>query len=99
MATKGKSFKENLSGNLNPAMQFISTPTEEPERGAETKEPPKGYKANPLYIETKSRRVQLLLQPSLYEKLKAGAASHGDSVNEYVHSLLEDAMGAERREQ
>ena len=93
MAAKGKSFKDNLSGNLNPAMQFISTPTEEEK--TDTKEPHAGYKINPLYIETKSRRVQLLLQPSLYERIKARAAAEGHSINECVHSPLEETLNEE----
>ena len=30
-----------------------------------------GYKLNPLYIENRSKRLQLLVQPSLYNKVKA----------------------------
>ena len=44
-----KSFKDN------PALQFIST-TEEQPTAESTGKPPKGYKVNPLYVETKSRR-------------------------------------------
>lgn len=96
-----KSFKDN------PALQFIST-TETEETGQterteqETKtqprpaeKPPEGYKLNPLYVETKSRRLQLVLQPSLYERVKAGAAAAGLSVNEYVHQILDNATREE----
>lgn len=92
----------------NPALQFISnaeteTQPEEPEeretvqsqpRPAE--KPPEGYKLNPLYVETKSRRLQLVLQPSLYEKVKAGAKAAGLSVNEYVHQILDNATREEQ---
>jgi hypothetical protein len=78
-----KSFKDNL----NPAMQFISTPVEEK---PQTDSPPEGYKVNPLYIEKKSKRLQLLIQPSLYSKIKARADREGKSVNELIHSILED---------
>ncbi len=88
----------------NPALQFISTA--ETETQPEEREPmpaqpkpsqklPKGYKLNPLYVETKSRRLQLVLQPSLYDKVKAGAAAAGLSVNEYVHQILENATREE----
>lgn len=88
----------------NPALQFISTT--EPETQPEEREPkpaqpkptgkpPEGYKLNPLYVETKSRRLQLVLQPSLYDKVKAGAAAAGLSVNEYVHQILENATREE----
>lgn len=85
-----KSFKDNL----NPAMRFISTPAEDQPTApikADRAEIPEGYKLNPLYIETKSKRLQLLVQPSLYEKVKAMAADQGTSVNELIHSILEDA--------
>lgn len=57
--------------------------------------PPAGYRKNPLFIENKSRRLQLLVQPSLYKELKAGAEKNGVSVNEYVHRLLKAAMQKE----
>jgi predicted DNA binding CopG/RHH family protein len=86
-----KSFKENLSGNLDPVMQFISVP--EMEKQQQENEPLKRtYKTNPFYIETKIRRVQLLLQPSLYAKVKAKAILRKSSINEYIHSILEDTL-------
>ena len=54
-----------------------------------------GFKANPLYVETKSRRMQLLVRPSLYEAIKARATTEGTSVNELVHSILEAAIKGE----
>lgn len=94
-----KSFKDN------PALQFISTAEEETETRQEetktitlpqpTEKPPEGYKLNPLYVETKSRRLQLVLQPSLYERVKAGAKAAGLSVNEYVHQILDNATREE----
>jgi hypothetical protein len=84
-----KSFKDNLA----PAMQFISTPVEErPQIDA----PPEGYKVNPLYIEKKSKRLQLLIQPSLFGKVKARADREGKSVNELIHSILEDETREEQ---
>ena len=89
-----KSFKDN------PALQFISNPEPEETTPAErepvrmprpTEKPPAGYKLNPLYVETKSRRLQLVVQPSLYSKVKAGADAAGLSVNEFVHQILDDA--------
>lgn len=70
----------------NPAMQFISTPTEE----ETTATAPAGYKPNPLYIEKRSKRLQLLLQPSLYEKVKQRADTQGCSVNDLIHTILEN---------
>lgn len=100
---KKKSFIDN------PALQFISTAGEEeakadgldpttPQPTTPPKpagKPPAGYKRNPLYVETKSRRLQLVLQPSLYDRVKAGAVAAGLSVNEYVHKILENATREE----
>jgi len=105
MASK-KSFK----ADINPAMQFISQPEEAPQEEAtvtnsltqsDTTPPtlkgaiPSGFKPNPLYIETKSRRLQLLVQPSLYDRLKARATQEGKSINELVNSFLEDGLKGE----
>lgn len=81
-----KSFKDN------PALQFISTAETEAQP---TEKPPEGYKLNPLFVETKSRRLQLVLQPSLYERVRAGAAAAGLSVNEYCHQILDEATREE----
>ena len=50
--------------------------------------PPEGYKLNPLFIETKSKRLQLLLQPSLLEEIRLQAKERATSVNAYVHTIL-----------
>ena len=105
MAATSKSFREQF----NPAMQFISTPAAEaanpePASPAESPAPqplqrrsaaPQGFKPNPAYIETKSRRLQLLMQPSLHDKIKAAARAQGCSVNEYIHHILEAATEGE----
>lgn len=82
MAQK-KSFKADLS----PAMQFISTPAAE--------ETPAGYKVNPLYIEKRSKRLQLLVQPSLFDQIKARADAERCSVNDMIHRVLENAVKGE----
>jgi len=84
MASK-KSFK----ADINPTMQFISA---QPEATLSASAAPDGFRINPLYVETKSRRLQLLVQPSLHQKLKARATAEGKSVNELVHSILEHAL-------
>lgn len=40
--------------------------------------------------ETRTRRVQLVLAPSLYAKLKTAAHKQETSINDYIHSLLEE---------
>lgn len=89
--TQKKSFK----AELNPAMQFISTPAEETETREDTpraKDAPEGYKVNPLYIEKRSKRLQLLVQPSLYDKIKTQADAEGCSVNDFIHRALENVV-------
>jgi len=82
-----KSFKDDM----NPALQFISAP-EEASEGADDGGPPAGYKKNPKYIENKSRRVQLLMQPSLHQRIKARAELEGKSFNDLANILLEEAL-------
>ena len=85
--------KKSFKAELNPAMQFISTPTEDERKVTTATAPaPEGYKVNPLYIEKRSKRLQLLVQPSLYDKIKAQADAEGCSVNDLIHRVLEDAV-------
>ena len=86
--------KKSFIDKGNPALQFISTATS-PELTRESAETPDGYKLNPLYIEIKSRRLQLVVQPSLHERVKARAKAGGLSVNEYVHQILDKATKEE----
>ena len=105
MADRKKTFASQLDAEqFNPAMQFISAgapapaqPEPQP-RGSRTapretprEAPPAGYRMNPLYIENKTRRVQLLLKPSIYEAVKARAEAEGVSVNELINVILETA--------
>jgi len=78
--------KKNFKNEVNPALQFISGSEEE---NQEAKATP--MKRNPLYIETKSKRVQLLLQPSLHSKLKIISEQKGSSLNDLIHTILEQA--------
>ncbi|MCL2773660.1 MAG: hypothetical protein FWD71_09950 [Oscillospiraceae bacterium] len=88
--------KKTFKNELNPALQFISTNSETNEKQElETEEsisPATAFipmKRNPLYIETKSKRVQLLMQPNLYNILKETAAQKGTSLNDLIHTILE----------
>lgn len=57
---------------------------------------PDGYKVNPLFIEKRTKRVQIIMQPSVFEKAKAKAEQSGKSFNDYVHVLIEkDLDGGE----
>ena len=91
-----KTFKDN------PALQFISKAEEEEKEVTPAQEAPttaakapEGYKLNPLYVETKTRRLQLVLQPSLFDRVKKEAKKCGLSVNEYVNRILDEATKRE----
>lgn len=95
MAQK-KTFLQDIE---NPAELYISKPAETP-APAQTEEAPagevpEGYHANPLFIENKSKRLQLLTKPSTAEKLRAKAQREGRSVNDIVNTILEDALREE----
>lgn len=86
----GKTFKNN------PALQFISQQTEEPperhpgstrRKPTAPEKPPQGYKQQ--YVETKTKRVQIVLRPSLYDQVKAAAKKEKMSVNEFISQSLE----------
>lgn len=89
-----KTFKENIA----PAIKFISQKNidevNEQNKNIHIRSeiPPKGYKNNPAFIETKSKRLQLLIQPSLHEKLKEKAQSKDISVNELANIILKQAL-------
>lgn len=86
--------KKSFINRDNPALNFISAAREEdpaPAPAATDRKAPEGYKKNPMFVEKKTRRLQLVLQPSLYERVKAAAERNGSSVNDYIHSLLEEA--------
>ena len=81
----------------NPAMNFISPESIEAVDGKKQKKPakkrskaPEGYKPNPEYIETKSKRVQILVQPSVHEAVKAKAKAEGISTNEAINEALRE---------
>lgn len=99
------SRKRPIISEDNPVMNFISNTsieepdTQEPEplpSGADegAGEIPEGYRINPLFIEKKTKRVQLIMQPSLYAKLKREADEENTSFNNYIHDLLRSYINA-----
>lgn len=88
-----KNFLDSAVLNLdNPALNFINTTenTNNIDKQTKTKQNiPDGYKLNPEYIEIKSKRVQLVLRPSIFEKAKNKANVQQISLNEYIHRLIE----------
>lgn len=93
-----KTFKDAIT---NPAMNFITLPEEDQalteEEQTPQHKPPAGYKLNRDLIETKSRRLQLMIQPSLYDKVKAKAEAESSSVNDWIHKALEKATKGSKR--
>ena len=86
--------------DANPAMAFISTAentedfalTQPTKEDLEAKENSSSVpmKRNPEYIETNSKRVQLLMLPSLYDAIKKEATAKDISVNEMMHEILKN---------
>jgi hypothetical protein len=64
----------------------VSSPPTSPQK------PPEGFKVNPIYVEKRSRKVVLMLQPSLYDKVKKQADKENRSVNDWAISILEQAF-------
>lgn len=95
----GKNFTDS------PAMQFISKESidkvdkpEKPKKQTSEKSTPKGgrkapegYKPNPEFIETKSKRVQILMQPSLHSKAKEISEELGISLNDFISRAIQEA--------
>lgn len=104
---RDKAEAKRTSAN-NPAMMFITPPEEEeapetrtPKAPAQKRRKAEGA-ASPLQAEApmrapqgreaKTRRLQLLLTPSLYEAVKERADAEGLSVNETIGELLLSAL-------
>ncbi len=86
--------KKTFTGLNNPALQFISIPTE-----ADSHTPVVTtatiIKQKSESTETKSRRLQLLMRPSLHIKLKNIAVSNGLSLNDLINATLEASTNGE----
>lgn len=83
----------------NPAMAFISKKSQDMEEKhlkVDEEKPPKGYKMDPKYVETKSKRVGILIQPSVFERLKEFAYEKRISVNEAINEAVRQYIETER---
>lgn len=94
-------MSKNFSKEINPALAFISRVESKTEHKTlpneeATEQKNNNYKKNPIYVETKSKRVQLLIKPSVYNKLKTFAMEQDISVNEIINRVLEDFVSKER---
>lgn len=84
----------------NPALNFISRETIEevdgkPEGFQFTGKAPEGYRINHAYIETRSKRLQLLVQPSLEKKYRDLSKQYGVSFNDLINRVLYKALSTD----
>ena len=90
-----KGFKQPKVA-IAPELQFISQESieaaEQEEQGAAGQQRQQGFQYIPKHKETRSKRVQLVLQPSVYAKLKARADAAGASFNDYCHAIFEEIV-------
>lgn len=87
--------KKTFKNDLNPALQFINTSANKENQEQESQNiiyTVVPMKRNPLYIETKSKRIQLLIQPSLHSKLKEICEQEETSLNDLIHTILEKSI-------
>ena len=87
-----KTFKDAVRAKAaeNPALQFISQPITYQREETPSASAPIQKKAQER--EGKTRRVQLLLTPSLYEAIRNRAAEERRSVNDLISIILEDNL-------
>ncbi len=88
----GREKAEDLNEELKKDVDLSS---QEEETNVKVKimiktEVPKGIKNNPEYIETKSKRVQLLMQPSTVEGIKKIAKKKKTSMNDLINFIVKD---------
>lgn len=70
-------------------------------RGTRPKTPRKRIRVpgqGTAYVETRSRRLQLLIQPGLYDLVKARAVEESASVNDIIHYILEEEFSRRLRD-
>jgi len=89
---KGKAFDRLKKREPEPEHLPDLMQQAEPEGNFTRGELPEGYKLNPKYIEKRTKRIQLVVQPSLYDKLKAAADAAGLSLNEYANQAFKDKL-------
>lgn len=77
--------KKDIRPTINPMAQFTQPAT--PAR-QETPAQPEAIRISAEKPETKSKRYNLLLYPSLYMKLKERAEETGISINDLINQVL-----------
>lgn len=84
-----KSFKNDIS---NPALSYLqpADPVEVQQAYERNQAEPERKRTSG---ESKTRRVQLLMQPSLHKAIEEQANHEGTSVNAWIHETLKKAIG------
>lgn len=86
--------KKSFNEITNPALQFMTQPEGERTAAAEPTDKAADFKGlkrsrKPSTEETKSKRLNLLMLPSVYDSISKLATMQRTSVNELVNSLLQ----------
>ena len=82
----------------NPAFEMISQGAKAPTKATATataeapKKAPKAKAFEPIKKETKSKKVLLLIKPSLLERIQAKADKYDMSTNELINQVLDQAI-------
>lgn len=88
-------MKKDFTNSLNiPALDFMSAETIAQEPAIAKKKAPKKKEtaAKAAKTEIKSRRVQLVLKPSLYEAMHEYCEENEISVNQYICKLIRNDL-------
>ena len=89
-------MKKNFTDN--PAFEMISQGAKAPTTATATATPeapkkaPKAKAFEPIKKETKSKKVLLLIKPSLLERIQAKADKYDMSTNELINQVLDQAI-------
>jgi len=84
----------------NPAFEMISQGAKAPTKATATatataeapKKAPKAKAFEPIKKETKSKKILLLIKPSLLERIQAKADKYDMSTNELINQVLDQAI-------
>jgi len=78
-----KSFKNN------PALQFVSSRIDASDEKSTENVPPPDWRVANSAPETRSKRFNMLIRPSVFSLLQKNAKEKNMSVNELINSLIE----------
>ena len=92
LISEGKREKKKESIELLEEKETTAQPTETTNINNTQEQQPaagnSGFSITPIQKEAKSKRVNLVLQPSVYAKAQRIAKRHGVSFNEMINQLL-----------